>query len=862
MSDEAEGDLVRERNAILQLQSDYSRKKEQLDRLKQKSQALEDELKTRTAELESVREESQAELRRAQKIKQGGASSRTAEAENDFMSSEVRRLLQGRLPAMAPVQDGADTADAGQLETKDDQKDDNKELHDTVLVSYVNLAGDKKDEDYKVSYRIDETTTVADLLRDACDYWGCSQNDYCLCKVDGSDVPMDLSNRKEERLQEAILDPQEQSHLHLVQRKEMELFRAANERQAEREKQARQKEAPTDAGQAEEEKLKTLKFGLGSVTDELPTEPFVEALKPWPGVHNLLKNRKRKPQQRKWLRTPCADFCCFGILILLTLLSLLFRYEVDYYMLRAGVSAPLMSPMPSQSELEESAFFFNNITTVETYFEFLGRFLDNNLFEASSTLRQYYKLVGSLRIRVKVVTARNCERPVPAALASTCYYVQVNSDTESTADLILSASTLAGLSALEATTVGLVQGSLTSWRKSTVATADVPGIMQDTYDGSGYQIWYDSNPDWITPGIQGSTVFPSPGDRLKLAGQLLAVELGASLRFVSVDFTLANYNLGGYVSVNIVGELSPSGALHPSAVLLPFYLTRGSGDRSVLALDALRWIIVIAYMLLYRVFALCEKEVVNGRSGLRYVFSVGGLTDAVLIALWIAFQYSRFKVMPPEPSRTVDQRDFVSYSYFATLQEQLAIGESIFFLVLLCRYTSFLRMIPDVYRLYKVLQRSICLFLYYLTIFIPIIISSIYLANCIWSPYVLDFSTWTNSYMAILLGVQNNLDLTAMYKASGVWSFVFMIYMFLIVVALFTNVFLAISVQAYFEVELIEGSNARREKWTIDQWLDWALWGSVYNRITGKDPGSSYKISVNSDDELAGDEEEDEDAEE
>ncbi|CAE8590354.1 unnamed protein product, partial [Polarella glacialis] len=154
MADEGEANLGEERNIILQLQSDISRKKEQLDRLRQKSKAFEDEYSTRQSELEQVTGEYRSEIRKAAKTKssQGPSGNKTADAESNFMETQVRKLLQERIPAMNSPEAEAGGADAGFFEMKDAKADGDKSkaVHDSVLVSYVNVNSiDKKEDDYK-----------------------------------------------------------------------------------------------------------------------------------------------------------------------------------------------------------------------------------------------------------------------------------------------------------------------------------------------------------------------------------------------------------------------------------------------------------------------------------------------------------------------------------------------------------------------------------------------------------------------------------------------------------------------------------------------------------------------------------------
>merc|ERR1712228_383626 len=104
------------------------------------------------------------------KLKDGGVGAATEQAKSDYTRKQVSRILHKRIPIMAhdSQEDEEERGDA------DDRADGPEEgaapgtaskVHDTVLVSYVNfqLTQDAKCEDYKVTFRIDNETTVGAL---------------------------------------------------------------------------------------------------------------------------------------------------------------------------------------------------------------------------------------------------------------------------------------------------------------------------------------------------------------------------------------------------------------------------------------------------------------------------------------------------------------------------------------------------------------------------------------------------------------------------------------------------------------------------------------------------------------------------
>ncbi|CAE7190983.1 unnamed protein product [Symbiodinium pilosum] len=139
----------------------------------------------------------------------------------------------------------------------------------------------------------------------------------------------------------------------------------------------------------EGKKLMTLKLGLGNVSSEHVTEPFVEALKTWPGVYKLLKKRNRKHDMQKWLRTRLADFLIFGILIIFSMSCFFLRSEIESYLLRFGVENALVIGIPN--ETSTGVFVeVQDISTVAAAERYLQGCFNYQVFNPQSTLRKFY----------------------------------------------------------------------------------------------------------------------------------------------------------------------------------------------------------------------------------------------------------------------------------------------------------------------------------------------------------------------------------------------------------------------------------------------------------------------------------------
>ncbi|CAL1138152.1 unnamed protein product [Cladocopium goreaui] len=79
------------------------------------------------------------------------------------------------------------------------------------------------------------------------------------------------------------------------------------------------------------------------------------------------------------------------------------------------------------------------------------------------------------------------------------------------------------------------------------------------------------------------------------------------------------------------------------------------------------------------------------------------------------------------------------------------IGEAVLLMLLILRYCMLLRFFPSVYRFFILFQKSVRVSLYYLMIFVPIGLSTVFFANTLYSPYVEGYSTWVKSGMSFVV---------------------------------------------------------------------------------------------------------------
>eukprot|EP00928_Gymnodinium_smaydae_P088212 TRINITY_DN72328_c0_g1_i1.p1 TRINITY_DN72328_c0_g1~~TRINITY_DN72328_c0_g1_i1.p1 ORF type:complete len:870 (+),score=215.82 TRINITY_DN72328_c0_g1_i1:135-2744(+) len=838
--DDRQANLLEEdREAIRTLQSEQVRKLENLDRLKQKAKALQDELSARRGELAELDAELQSEARVAGKAKESAGRTKTEEVINAFMKLEVRKLLQERVPIMADtVLDSDDRAAA--LQDRQEQAGEEAaagqdKVHDTVLVSYVNYQLDGKPEDYKVSIRIDRDTTVEQLHRDACAYWGCSTHDFVLCKLDSNAV-VSLDTKMGERLQsDQVLNPAEEAHLHLVRREYMETFHLDSKRrsaEADRKAAGSQASKDADADADEAMKFKTLRHGNGVAVSEQQEEAFVEALKPWPGVYSLLRNRRRKTDRLR-NKIKFRDLVIFAVLVLLSALCIAARNTTSFYHVLEGVRDALVVGRPAEtSDFLGRVTNFDDVQSWEDVWSWLGGSFHYQVYNNRSLLRQYFVPVGHVRLRQQIApTLEQCPNTFLPEYVVTqpCSAATVSPTQQQKAsmvfkDFINMSEDFAGRMPTPDPRV---------WQPATNSGETYGGYVQ-TYDGSGYMLVYSTSLTNVS-GVNVSAIEASSANFADDLFHLQTLWVNSRTRMFAVELTLANYHMNGYVALEFVVEITPSGGFIPSYRMLPLRLFATTYDEIADALDILRAIIIFGYVASLRVFFECKRKCAKGKRGIDYVLSLFGLTDMALIGVTIALLVTRNQITKTPPS---DRTAFHAYTLDASIFHNLVMLEAAAFCITLLRWTSFLRIFSrKISTFWKILGKSLKYFVPFLAMFIPLLLGFIFLVNAVYSPHLLEFSDWYGSTLQVLLALRNQLLSNRLFEKEPAWTIVIVLYFFLAVTAFFGNMFLAITVHSFFEVELLEGAN--EEQWDRDQWLEWMLWAPLFKIATGKEPGAA-----------------------
>jgi len=824
--------LEETRAEIMTLQNEYKNKKEELEIKERQRQQARVELERRLEKLRQL----DVELQNKKPTIVADADeelSRVEQARAEYMMESLHDILHSRVALLGAEaskrHDPNQERERLQKDTKDAKSgEDNIKRHESVLISYyVNLA-----EDYKVVYRVDRTTTLEQLHRDACSYWGCSHRDYVLCMTtpEGEAKPLWEPSHEQasaadryEKVQ-VVLDPAEKAQLHLVHKDDLEKFRTA--REMNKDQEAKILEGLQAANKANDPNtIKTLK-GPGFATNEVIAEPYVEACSVWPGLHTLLRNYKTQAHRdQKWTRLGLSDIIFLLTLLALSIVCHSLRNNYHSFELRNGAYEALVN---GTVETRGTSGFmaFTDIKLKDQVWAWLDGVARTEIFNSSSTLRRFYTPVGFVRLRQQLAKTTSCAggRNLPTGWSRTCYHTEVNGDTQDMETLQLNGTALGQAFFAAASSSGRFSiPDPQVWHSEGSNTVSLYGYMQNSYDGSGYSIVYNASSD----------------------GQQLHADLAFiqqewcidTARMLVLELTLANHNLGGYLSASFMLEIAPAGAVKPNLDLKGFSIYKSWRDDVAQGFDVTRWVLVVGYMLLWRFTMRSRQKVLLGKKRFSYLISPSGIADIILVGLFVASQIYHLKERPAAPeTRTA----FFSYESYAQEKEVVAILDATFILVCCIRLASFGRINPSVYRYVKVVSRSTYAIIIYCLMFGMVMCGVMALAHAVWSPYLETFSTYTMTISAVVLSIYHPFtEVMEMYNLSPAWTLPFLVYVVICIGMFMVHVFLAIIIHAYWEVELLEREGKHDKSWSVDQWLDWALWGFVYTKITGRKPGSS-----------------------
>eukprot|EP00747_Dinoflagellata_sp_TGD_P088896 gnl/TRDRNA2_/TRDRNA2_164155_c0_seq1.p1 gnl/TRDRNA2_/TRDRNA2_164155_c0~~gnl/TRDRNA2_/TRDRNA2_164155_c0_seq1.p1 ORF type:complete len:668 (-),score=88.08 gnl/TRDRNA2_/TRDRNA2_164155_c0_seq1:117-2120(-) len=645
--------------------------------------------------------------------------------------------------------------------------------------------------------------------------------------------------------EEEILHPAEKSHLHLVQRKDLERWKLALE--TARKKESMMAAVPVEAKAEEPAANKQATLKSGALKFEPVEEEWIKGFRIWPGIHNTLKNRQRESNHIQV--TKARDVFSFGLLAIFSAVCFANRYSVDGFLVRQGVNNALVEGIVGQSSHPNGLIKpFKEVSTRQEMFQWLTSGFHYQIFNTSSTLREFYQPIGRLSLRQQMALPKQCSHLQEAELlVATCYEKKIDPETEERRDIIvdehfwLSNASASGR---------FPQPNPLNWGPGQKLDMPLYGYLQNNYGPGGFVVDYSLNT---------ANLSSAANTLLQDVPILESMWISKATRTFIVQVTLVNYNFGAYVDCVFLFETAPGGSVLPTVYLSPFTLGNTSPDGVADILDIFRLIIVVLCILFMKVHTEITTRVSKGQSGLGYIFSLHGVLDSSIVGIYLALFIKRLQYAPLPPDQIAYNRQHFSYAYDAFVYHKLILADSFFFFVVMLRYSTFMRVGRDCYMFWAMFHRAIKMFSFYCALFLPVFFGMVFLAHTIWNAHAFTFSTWSESWISLTLFFKCDLDITDLHIKAPQWTVIYFSIFYLVMVMFFMNGFQAIMVHSYFEVDLVEqkiGSD-----WDKNQWLDWALPGPIFAAVTGEEPGGIYRDPTaggDDDDEDEDDEDDDE----
>lgn len=835
-NEDQEISLLEEKQQITKLQVEIARKQENRRRVIQKKENLQSELDQRQRDLEGL----EADLRSARDRKVGRTGKKD-EAQETAMREQVFLALQRRIPLLNENVDreGEHDNQFGITEQEEDTGTTER-LHDTVLIAYVYITQPKdakSSDEFLATYRIGPDTTVDSLLRDACEYWGCLPHEFGLYPIEDPDA--DNRNRRDSTPEDKAKKPEplpghQTVQQYLPKAKRSQLFLRAHkdvEPYSKKTKADKDKQKADDSKDRKEDETRLTSLASGAPRETTKTW-FVEALRHWPGVYHPVKERTQD-QMRHRAGIKFRNLCIYFFLTLLCSIAIYIRAQPAANLMVSGIQHTMGTGVPGETSNGLVQNFFE-IKHYDEIWDWAGGTFHYQLFNSNSAMRGFYTPLAFLRIRQQKAAsvAGGCVRPLPVTNNGGCYYAHVKSHSQQQREplippveyqYIIDAAGFPGRSEAN---------SFLEWHENSGFCSEFYGRVQATYDGSGYSLDFSLAPENLTHSGQSFEAH---------IPFLREWWVDSQTRMLQFELILANYNLDdGYASVSFMVEMGPSGTVIPLAEVRPLWIRDVAWSALALWCDIFKAIIVFGYTNLVGFYFETYRTASKGRKCLGFVISFPGLLDALVTALFIGIMAMRGNYGPPEPTKLAT---FYSYSHDALIYHSLKLADATLLLLVVIRWTTFLKVVIGIYRFWRTFSASSRMFLFNLLIVVPFLLGMAFVGNALFSDNSSHFATLSDSLSTVILSTQASVfDPHILQLKVPNFTLLYMVVYFVAVTVFFWNTFLAITAHSYFQVSLLENSNPGELTWNFDQWCDFILWPQVYAFLFKKEPGSSKRV--------------------
>ncbi|KAL4493505.1 hypothetical protein ABPG72_007513 [Tetrahymena utriculariae] len=318
------------------------------------------------------------------------------------------------------------------------------------------------------------------------------------------------------------------------------------------------------------------------------------------------------------------------------------------------------------------------------------------------------------------------------------------------------------------------------------------------------------------------------------------------LKVIIVTFTLYNPTLDIWVNVNLIIERDRYGSLTPYTPKIYFFkpnIYKGPDGSSMLALDIIRLVstVILLLFVFYQIY----------QTQLSYVFSLFGFLNIVVIAFSVAslvlsflsyscgFDEKQFFQLNDNMVKEYDNLDiknitldawiafqnkyFVDLTYVGYLYTSLQSIQSILITVLLFRFIFVFSFSIYLKTIVDTIKNAGGDLLKYFVIFLPLLISFALIFYQIWGAYIEGYNNLTASLCSVILMTIGYLNADSINQINTVWSIIFVVLFYLLIIFLFYSFILGIMVESQHSVIMQRGYPSMQKSTItgviIIQWL-------------------------------------------
>mmetsp|Transcript_82726 Transcript_82726/g.256782 ORF Transcript_82726/g.256782 Transcript_82726/m.256782 type:complete len:806 (+) Transcript_82726:3-2420(+) len=782
---------------------DYTR------RLQKKLQKLSADLADRSEEAESLQRTLKLERSKADEENQSLKRERETKARNQ--ENRIREYISDVL-----YQKPANTAKAFELET--------------VRVTFAPTQSYL----YPLTFRIEDSTTITTLKKNACFYWNVNPEDYILRTMANNKCADEMLVRecfKQGELAQLRLEPRK---LEVSEPKEEEL------------------KAIMPKGKQRKGKNRDPRYNAEGIEKiQKYNDNYAMQLRKMGGIYFLLKLRDTKPSEH-FAKIKLRDILIYTALAVLTFWVYSSRRPAgeDFWYL-SGIEERFMREMPKPDATADAYAStvpgFADVTSHSELWDWLNVTLPAIIWSQDALgLGAYNHLVGFMSLRVQNVKnqgapEQDCgnNKELVQQLGGSCYQMYVEEETQMTSDFTDLVSYWSTATQPNDEEPEVFRGSVEPWRwmsdeenREKFNTGSLTGTI-DFYDASGYSVHYK---------MEVANKTKSVGQYREDLAKFKEVNwISLATRVVIISLTTYNFDYDMWMAADFMFEIPPSGAVQPRRTVRPFKprIDEAREELTETYIDYVRMIIAV-YILTCVGFNERRHKIKYHKAGAWYHVTLNGITDyGIVVCVWIVviWRGTGFGRDSTGQELALSGEAFRSYSELAFAYESIFCVEGLMMVFIMYRMLSFFRLNHTIFLLWRALGGAWTSFGYFTLMFAPAILGFIFVLHSRFGPYVDEYSQLSTTSLQIYRIMAGNIDVTALIKLDTLWACAFVVIFYIVVTILLMNVFVTIVVDAYYVVQITAGGPG--EPWSFDRLYRWATWGLLVNIIQAAIPSNT-----------------------